>query len=84
MKKNLKKRFFNTYKFSNHGNNKVILLLRRKVLLYPYEYIDDSEKFNATPLLEKKDFYSYLDMEDITDADYVHAKKVCKDFETKN
>ena len=23
-------------------------------------------------------------MEDITDADYMHAKKVCKDFETKN
>ena len=23
-------------------------------------------------------------MNDITDADYVHAKKVCKDFEIKN
>ena len=23
-------------------------------------------------------------MEDITDADYVHAKKVCKDFEIKH
>ena len=23
-------------------------------------------------------------MEDITDADYAHAKRVCKDFETKN
>ena len=23
-------------------------------------------------------------MEDITDADYMHAKKVCKDFEIKN
>ena len=23
-------------------------------------------------------------MEDITDADYTHAKKVCKNFETKN
>ena len=23
-------------------------------------------------------------MEDITDADYAHAKKVCKDFEIKN
>ena len=28
--------------------------------------------------------YSYLNMEDITDADYAHAKKVCKDFEIKN
>ena len=23
-------------------------------------------------------------MEDITDADYMHAKRVCKDFENKN
>ena len=23
-------------------------------------------------------------MEDITDADYVHVKRVCKDFEVKN
>ena len=35
------------------------------------------------PLLEKEDFYSHLNMEDITDADYTHAK-VCKDFKTKN
>ena len=31
----------------------------------------------------KKNFYSHLIMEDITEADYVHAKRVCKDFETK-
>ena len=30
------------------------------------------------------DFYSHLNMEDITDADYMHAKKVCKDFEIKD
>ena len=34
--------------------------------------------------LKKKGFYSHLNMEDITDADYVHAKRVCKDFEIKN
>ena len=34
--------------------------------------------------LEKKDFYSNSNMEDITDADYMHAKKVWKDFEIKN
>ena len=45
--------------------------------------MDDWEKFNET-LLEKENFYSHLNMEDITDADYVHAKKVCKDFEIKN
>ena len=34
--------------------------------------------------LEKKIFYSHLNMEDITDNDYAHAKRVCKDFEIKN
>ena len=43
----------------------------------------DWEKFNATSLSEKEDFYSHLNMEDITDADCAHAKRVCKDFEIK-
>ena len=29
-------------------------------------------------------FYSHLNLENITDADYVHAKRVCKDFEIKH
>ena len=32
---------------------------------------------------KKEDFNSHLNMEDITEADYVHAKRVCKDFEIK-
>ena len=57
-------------------------MLRKCV--YLYEYTDDWEKFNETSLLEKEDFYSHLNMEDVTDADYTHAKRVCKDFEMKN
>ena len=64
---NLTKQFFNTYKSYNHDINKFILLLRKGV--YPYEYMDDQEKFNETSLPEKKIFYSHLNMEDITDAD---------------
>ena len=52
--------------------------------VYPYEYMGDWEKFNEKSLPEKEDFYIDLDMEDITDADYAHAKIVCKDFEIKN
>ena len=74
--------FFIRYKFSNYENNKFTLLLQNVV--YPYEYMDDWEKFNETSLPEKEDFYSHLNMEDITDADYAHAKRVCKDFEIKN
>ena len=50
----------------------------------PYEYMDDWEIFNQTSLPEKEDFYSHLNMEDVTDADYDHAKEVCRDFEIKN
>ena len=34
--------------------------------------------------LKKKDFYSHLNMEDITDVDYEQTKRVSKDFEIKN
>ena len=44
----LKERFFNTYKFSNHDSDKFILLSWKGV--YPYEYMDDCEKFNETSL----------------------------------
>ena len=46
--------------------------------------MDDWETFNEASLPEKEDFYSRLNMEDTTDADYVHPKRVCKDFEIKN
>ena len=32
---------------------------------------------------EKETFYSSLNMEDITEADYEHWKRVCKEFEIK-
>ena len=35
-------------------------------------------------LPEKEDFYSHLNMEDTTDADYTHANRVCKDYEIKD
>ena len=34
--------------------------------------------------LEMKDFYSHLNMEDITDADFARTKKNYKGFEIKN
>ena len=46
--------------------------------------MDDWEKFNETLLPEKEEFYSNVNMEDTTDADYMHAKRLCKDFEIKH
>ena len=79
--KKLTQWFFNTYKFSYNDNNKFILLLRKDV--HPYEKMHDWEKFNEISLPKKEDFYSHLNVEDITDADYAQAKEVSKDFEIK-
>ena len=46
--------------------------------------MDDWEKLNLMSFPEKEEFYSHLNMEDITDANYVHTKRVFKDFEIKN
>ena len=46
--------------------------------VYPYEYIDEWEKFNEISLPRKECFYSNLHMEDITDSDYNHTKSVVK------
>ena len=73
-------RFFIACKFSNYDNNKFNLLLQG---VCPYEYMSDWEKMNEPSLPEKEDFYSHSNMEGISDADYVHAKRVCKDFEIK-
>ena len=46
-------------------------MLRKGV--YLHKYMDDWEKFNETSIPEKEDFYSHLNMEYITDADYEHV-----------
>ena len=76
-----KERFFITYTVLNHDSNKFILLLRKSV--YPYEYKDNWEKIYETSLPEIEDFHNHLNMEDITDADYAHAKKLAQILKLK-
>ena len=45
--------------------------------------MDDWEKFLETSLPEKERFSSHFNVEDITDVDWTHAERVCKDFEKK-
>ena len=58
------------------------MLLRKG--LYSYEYMDSWERFNETSLPPKKSFYSELNLEDISDKDYLHAQKVWDVFEIRN
>ena len=59
-----------------------ILSLRKGV--YPYEYMDNWERFDETSLPNKESFYSSLNMENIDDIDYRHGKNVFKKFKLKN
>ena len=42
--------------------------------VYQYEYMNIWERFNKTFSPDKKAFYSSVNLENITDADYKHAK----------
>ena len=74
LEEDLKKQFANTYKFCNHDIHKFILPLQKDV--YLYECMNDWEKFIGKSFPEKEYFYSNLNMEDTTGADYKHAKRI--------
>ena len=57
-------------------------MLRKEV--YPYEYADTWERFSEILLPSKEDFYSNLNMEDISDIDYRHVNNVFKVFKLEN
>ena len=80
--KELIKRFGNIYNFCDKDLHKFILLLRKGV--YPYEYMDNWERFDETSLPDKESFYSNLNMENIDDIDYRHGNNVFKKFKLKH
>ena len=80
--KELFKIFANTYSLCINDLNKFVLFLRKGV--YPYEYIDNWERFDETSLPDKESFYSSLNMENIDDIDYRHGNNVFKRFKFKN
>ena len=45
---------------------------------YPYEYMDEWEKTHETSLRKKCEFHSNLNMDDISDANYLHVKRIKK------
>ena len=57
-------------------------MLRKGV--YPYEYMDNWERFNETLLPNKESLYSNLNMENIEDMDYRHGNNVFKIFKLNN
>ena len=79
MKKNLIKNYYNVTTFIMLL---FIMLLRKGV--YPYEYIDEWDKFNEKVLPGKDSFYSNLTLENISEIDYAHANNVFKKININN
>ena len=75
-------KFPSVYQFCNGDLNKFILLLRKGV--YPYEDMDNWEKFDETIVPPKEDFYSKLNLKDVSDEDYAHAQKEWKVVQIKD
>ena len=68
------KNFPTLYKFCNGDLNKFFLLLKKGI--YPYEHMDSWKRFDENTIPPKEAFYSVLNLENITDEDYEHVKKV--------
>ena len=54
--------------------------MKRCLSLEIYEWLRKTQ----WSIIKKETFYSHLNMENITEANCPHAKRVCKDFEIKN
>ena len=80
--KDIVKRFASIYEFCNKDINIFTLLLRKRI--YPYEYMDCCKRFDEELLHDKDAFHSSLNIEDITNVDYRHAKRVYKKCNIKN
>ena len=75
-------KFPNTYQLTNGDIKKFILLLKKGV--YPYEYMNNYDKFNDTELSAIDKFYSNLNLKNISKEDYKHAQNVWSAFNIKN
>ena len=87
---NIQDLFKHTYSYFNElrkTNNSLKeedfdLLTRKNV--YPYEYMDNLSKCKQRKLPKRKDFYSSLTNESITEEDYKHGQTVFEKFKCKN
>ena len=75
------RKFPSIYQLCNGDLNKFVLLLRKGV--YPYEDMDNWEKYDEITIPPKEAFYSKLNLNGIRDADYAHVQKVWEVFGIK-
>ena len=68
--------------FEDYNKSQYKLLIRKGI--YPYEYMDNWDRFAEPTLPPKSSFYSKLNMSGVRDQDYEHTCKVWRDFGIRN
>ena len=68
--------------FEDYKESQYKLLIRQGI--YPYEYMDDWDKFAETNLPLKEASYSKLNMSGVSNQDYEHACRVWSNFGIRN
>ena len=68
--------------FEDYNESQYKLLIRKGI--YPYEYMEDWNRFKETALPPKEAFYSKLNMSGVSKQDYKHARRVCREFVLKD
>ena len=68
--------------FEDYNKSQYKLLIWKGI--YPYEYMDDGDKFKETILDPKEAFYSKLSMSGVNEEDYKHTRRVWKEFGINN
>ena len=68
--------------FEDYNESQYKLLIQKGT--YPYEYMDDWDKFRETVLPPKEAFYSKLAMAGVNEEDFEHARRVWAEFGIDN
>ena len=71
------------FKYTKQEFKKEQFNLMKQKGIYPYDHMDSFNRFNETKLPEKRDFYSILNNEHISDEQYKHGQNVWKTFNLK-
>ena len=68
--------------FEDYNESQYKLLIWKGI--YPYEKMDDQNRFKETVLPPKEAFYSKLNMSGVSDRDYEHAHRAWREFGINN
>ena len=79
---NLARRGEQFFGFEEYNDVQYKLLIKKGI--YPYEYMNDWDKFKETALPPEKAFYSKLSMVGVREEDYEHARRVWGELGIKN